>query len=193
MHTHGLLICPECGRPAEAGPPADRRPAAATRWRHRDDLTPLCPTTAVHPSDRDIADVPAGRYGQCEIIQAGQTMQAAATYLDRALDGVAAQVVLPRPDDLTALLTQVHLTTSRLAGIAAAGATRARQLAGHADTHTPGGAALARILADRLADASAHLTLTARTLHGVANAHHDLHHQPAPHNGRAAGHAPTTS
>jgi len=192
MPTDSPLVCPECSRAAEPGPPAVPGPAAPPAWRHREDLTPLCPTTAVHPSDGEVATVPAtGWYGPTETIQAGAALRAAASYLDRALSGAAAEIALPRPDDLTRLLADLRQATSRLADTAAGGATRERQFAGRADTDS-GGGARARQLADRLADASALLALAARVLHGVAGEHRRLHHRPAPTNARVVGHAPAT-
>lgn len=189
--TTGPLICPECGRPAEAGPPAQPDPAASNAWRHRDDTSPLCPTTAVHPSDGDVAVVPAtGWYGPTETIQAAAALRAAATYLDYALTPAVAEIAAPRPDDLTRLLADLHHTVGRLADAVAHAATRERSFAGR-EPGPAGRAALARLLADRLTDTSAQLALTGRTLHGIADDHRHLHQQTAI-NGAEVGHAATT-
>jgi len=182
MPANHPLVCPECARPAEAGPPAVPGPPAPAAWRHQDDASPLCPTTAVHPSDGEIAVVPAtGWYGPIETVAAGAALRAAATYLDRALSGAPAQIALPRPDDLTRLLADLHQAVARLADAAAGAATRQRQLAAGTD---PATAAAARPLADRLGDAAAQLALAAHALHGVAADHRQVHHRPAPASAR---------
>jgi len=176
------LVCPECARPAEAGPPAVAGPPAPAAWRHQADLSPLCPTTAVHPSDGEVAVVPAtGWYGPIETVTAGAALRAAATYLDRALSGAPAVIALPRPDDLTRLLADLHHTVSRLADTTAGAATRQRQFAAGTDPVT---ATAARALGDRLAHASAELALAAHTLHGLAADHRRIHHRPAPTSAR---------